>query len=254
MSRRPLIAGNWKMNLGPSSATALAHALRSRFADEGEVEVVVFPSPLSLAPVVDVLSHTGIGVGIQHFRPEPKGAFTGESALCMAQEVGAEWGLIGHSERRSLFGMTDEDCRRALEATLRESQLKPMLCLGERLEQREQHVTEQVLTQQLEGAVSGLSADEMLRVVIAYEPVWAIGTGLTASPAQAQEVHAMLRSVLAARFGQGVASAIRILYGGSVKPNNVDGLMICPDVDGALVGGAALDAESFARIVRFNRV
>lgn len=254
MARRPLIAGNWKMNLGPSAAAALAHSLKSVLADRVDVDVAVFPSPLALGPVVDVMAHSGIGVGVQHFRPEPKGAFTGETSLAMAVEVGAGWALIGHSERRALFGMTEPDCRKALEACLRESALKPILCLGERLEQRQQHVTREVVSRQLNEAVAGLSADEMLGVVIAYEPVWAIGTGLTATPAQAQEVHALLRDVVAERFGDGVGAATRILYGGSVKPNNVDGLMACPDVDGALVGGAALDSASFRRIVEFRPV
>ncbi len=250
--RRPLIGGNWKCHTVLEEATRLASEVRRRVERYRDVDVVVFPPYPFLAPVARVLDGSRVALGAQDCHDRDRGAFTSAVSAPMIASVGATWVLVGHSERRRVFGDTDEivaaKLRRALEAGLR-----PVLCIGETLDEREAGRTHAVLERQLDSALGGLSEEHLGRMALAYEPVWAIGTGRTATPAQAQDAHAFVREWLASRVGSAVAAAMRIQYGGSVKPGNVDELMACPDVDGALVGGASLDAEAFARIVGFRR-
>jgi len=247
MSRRPFIAGNWKLNLGPEEAAAVARALVSAIADRGDVTVAVFPTALSVSAVLDAAAGSDIGIGVQEIEAVPKGAYTGGNSAEMARAMGCTYALVGHSERRQLWGETDERCAAKVAHAL-EAGLLPILCVGETLDQRKAGQVEAVVTGQLEAGLATLSPDQVGSVTLAYEPVWAIGTGEAATPAQAQEVHATLRGWLRARYGA-IADDIRIQYGGSVKPGNAAELLACPDIDGALVGGASLKAESFAAIV-----
>ena len=248
MARIPLIAGNWKLNLGPTQAVALSRELASGLADRGDTEVAVFPSALAIPSVIAALDGSGISVGVQEIHDELAGAFTGTNSASFAREAGCSWALIGHSERRQLFGETDEAVGRKVRAALGTG-LLPMVCVGETLDQRDAGQVQSVVTRQLSVALGTLRPDEAVTVTIAYEPVWAIGTGRTASPEQAQEVHAALRAWLRDRYPAFVAEQARILYGGSVKPANAAELLGQPDIDGALVGGASLKADSFAGIV-----
>jgi len=250
--RRPFIAGNWKMHLDRASITAFCAALKAKGV-RGDVTVGVFPPFVYLAETVQALAGSGVVVGGQTCRPEPKGAFTGEVAAGQVKDVGASHVIVGHSERRHVMGETDADVRARLDAGL-ECGLDVILCVGETIEEREADRTGDVVATQLDAGTQGLD-DEVLasRVTIAYEPVWAIGTGLTATPEQAQEVHALIRSRLTTVFGEGIADRVIIQYGGSVKPGNVATLMACPDVDGALVGGASLDPDSFASLIDFDK-
>jgi triosephosphate isomerase len=215
-------------------------------------DVALFPPLTALDAVREAVAGSRIRVGAQSCHHEDRGAFTGEVSAGMLVDAGCDLVLVGHSERRQLFGETDEMVRRKLEAALAAG-LAPVLCVGETLEEREAGRTESVVRSQMETAMAGLGADDVGGVTLAYEPVWAIGTGLTATPQQAQEVHAFLRGVLREIAPGDLADRARIQYGGSVKPDNISGLMAEPDLDGALVGGASLDAESFAAIVRFGR-
>jgi len=252
MPRVPLIAGNWKLNLGPADASAVARALVPAVADRGDVEVALFPTALSLAAVVEATAGSGITVGVQEIHHAPSGAYTGTNSAPMAREAGCTWALIGHSERRQLFGETDEGVQYKVRAAL-DAGLLPMVCVGETLAQRDSGQVESVITDQLAKALGTLRPDEVATVTFAYEPVWAIGTGRTASPAQAQDAHAALRGHLRGRYPGFVAGQCRILYGGSVKPGNAAELLTCADIDGALVGGASLKADSFAGIVSAAR-
>ncbi len=249
MTRRRLIAGNWKLNLGPTDATTLARDLVIALRDRGDVDIVLFPTALSLAATVAATRGSDLSIGVQEIAVAPSGAFTGANSGAMAREIGAEVALVGHSERRQLYGETNEGTGLRLRAALAAG-LLPMLCVGESLDQRDRGDAERVVQEQLAAAIATLSPDQMSALTIAYEPVWAIGTGRTASPAQAQAMHATIRAWLLAAFGDATASCTRILYGGSVKPGNASELLSCPDIDGALVGGASLSAESFAAIVR----
>lgn len=248
MARRPFVAGNWKLNLGPDDARALAEALRSRLSSVRDVTVAVFPTALSVPAVLEVLRGSGIGVGLQEIEVAPTGAFTGANSAAMARAIGCEYFLAGHSERRQLYGETDAQVSRRLVAGL-QAGLLPILCVGETLDERRAGRVEEVVHRQLRVALEALERDQVGSVTIAYEPVWAIGTGETATPGQAQEVHASIRAWLRERYGAGVADDVRIQYGGSVKPGNARELLSCPDIDGALVGGASLDADSFVAIV-----
>lgn len=252
MPRVPLIAGNWKLNLGPADASAVARALVPAVANRGDVEVALFPTALSLAAVVEATGGSGITVGVQEIHHAPSGAYTGTNSAPMAREAGCTWALIGHSERRQLFGETDEGVQDKVRAAL-DAGLLPMVCVGETLAQRDGGQVESVITDQLAKALGTLRPDEVATVTFAYEPVWAIGTGRTASPAQAQHAHAALRDHLRGRYPAFVAEQCRILYGGSVKPGNAAELLACADIDGALVGGASLKADSFAGIVSAAR-
>ncbi len=249
--RRPLIAGNWKMNLGHADALRLADGLFAGIDVPPDRDCAIFPPFTSLQAISEKLRSSPIRVGAQNCYPEPDGAFTGEISCSMLKAAGASMVIIGHSERRHVLGESDAMVSRKVKAALAH-RLKPIVCIGETLAERDAGRTSDVVITQLRRGLDGLTADAMRDVILAYEPVWAIGTGKTATPAQAQEVHASLRAELGALFGKPLAEDTLILYGGSVKPSNVDGLMAMPDVDGALVGGASLDESEFHRIIWFE--
>lgn len=250
--RRPFIAGNWKMHKSGPEAVQLSLALKKALgAGRQDRDVMVAPPFTALALVADKLKGTGIIVAGQTLHPSPEGAFTGAISAPMLKAAGASAVIVGHSERRKIFGETDEDVNARVRTALSNG-LTPILCLGETLEERESEETFKVLERQLTIGLKRVSNESASSLILAYEPVWAIGTGKTASPAQAQEVHQFLREKLGGMFRSYVPGNVRILYGGSVKPGNVDELMSQPDIDGALVGGASLNAEDFARIVNFQ--
>lgn len=251
MSRRPMIAGNWKMTTTGSEAAELARGLRKALLDAPAVDIAVFPPFLAIPGVVAELKATDILVGGQDIHPEPKGAYTGNTSGPMLVDAGCGAALIGHSERRTYEKESGDYLARKVRAAL-SAGLLPMFCCGETLEQREANKTLDVVRGQLSDGLGGLTASELERVVIAYEPVWAIGTGKVATPEQAQDVHAAIRAWVGLTWDAALARSTRILYGGSVKPANVRGIMAKPDIDGALVGGASLKADSFAAIVRFQ--
>jgi triosephosphate isomerase len=249
--RTPLIAGNWKMNKTTAEAVALAAEIKSG-ADVPGVDVLVSPVFTTLAAVAKALEGSRVLLAGQNMHWEPSGAFTGEISSTMLKDVGCTHVILGHSERRQYFGETDEGVAKKTKVAL-DNGLLPISCVGETLEEREAGKTMDVVGRQVDAILKAVSADEALKVVIAYEPVWAIGTGKVATPEQAQEVHAFIRKRVAGVHGQKVADALRVLYGGSVKPDNVKGLMALPDVDGALVGGASLKADSFLKLVAFEK-
>jgi triosephosphate isomerase (TIM) len=249
--RTPILAGNWKLHLTIAEATALAASLRAGCAGLAGREVIVAPVFTALAAVAATLAGSPIRVAAQDSHWEEKGAYTGEVSGSLLRDAGCSAVIIGHSERRQLFGETDEQVNRKARAALRNG-LLPILCVGETLAEREAGAVERVIGRQVRGALAGLGPDQVAALAVAYEPVWAIGTGRTASPAQANEVHAFIRGLLSELFGASIAGRVRVLYGGSVKPDNVDELMREPELDGVLVGGAALDAASFLRIVNYR--
>ena len=251
MDRRPLIAGNWKMHTTVQEAQQLASALVLAVAKVAGRDVMIAPPYTALAAVGKILSGTGVMLGAQNVHWEEKGAFTGEISAAMLKEVGCVMAIVGHSERRHVFGETDFMINRRMTGALQFG-LVPVLCIGETLEQREAGQTLKVLEGQVRAGLDGLEAADGSRLVVAYEPVWAIGTGKTATEDQAQEAHSFIRNLLADIYEKNIAGQIRILYGGSVKPENIDILMQQDDIDGALVGGAALNAESFERIICFQ--
>jgi triosephosphate isomerase len=250
MKRRPIMAGNWKMHMLVAEAESLVKALLAGLDGSEDVDVAVAPPFTSLYPVGKLLRGTSIGLAAQNLHWEPSGAYTGEVAAKMLVDVGCKYVIIGHSERRQYFGETDETVNRRLKAALSVG-LEPILCVGEVLEERKAGRTWEVVGRQTRQALAGVSRGEAERLIIAYEPVWAIGTGETATPDQAQEVHGQIRGLIREIYDEGIAQGLRIQYGGSVKPDNVRGLMEQPDVDGALVGGASLKAASFLGIVKF---
>ncbi|NIL97430.1 MAG: triose-phosphate isomerase [Planctomycetales bacterium] len=245
--RKPFIAGNWKMNTDRATAVELATAVARQADQLNNVELAVCPPSIYLDAVATALSHSGVALGAQNMYHEPSGAFTGELSAAMLLDIGCRYVILGHSERRHLLGETDQDVNRKLHAALAAG-LTPIVCVGEQLQQREAGQTRQVIQQQFTGSLAGLSPQDAAGIVIAYEPVWAIGTGKVATPQQAQEVHLDLRKLLADRYNIDVADAVRIQYGGSVKPDNAAELLAQPDIDGALVGGASLEADSFLAI------
>jgi triosephosphate isomerase len=247
--REPFIAGNWKMNLDGQRSRQLAEALRKELGNVSAVRMAVCPPFIYLACVVGVLRESNIGVGAQNMYTEPEGAFTGEVSGPMLVDVGCRYVILGHSERRHVIGETDGLVNRKVHKAL-ECGLEPILCLGETLDQREARETERVVAAQLTAALSGVSPEHMARITLAYEPVWAIGTGVNATPDQAQQVHAYLRGLLRDMYDDEVSQSTTIQYGGSVKPANAGELMGQPDVDGALVGGASLHAETFVPIIQ----
>lgn len=251
--RRPIIAGNWKMQGGRAETLVLLSALKERLHRESlsDREVVVAPPFTSLEAAAHLLNGSPIRLAAQNLHWEPRGAFTGEVSGIMLKELGCSYVIIGHSERRQYCGETDEQVARKVKAAQQYS-LTSIICAGETLEERENDSTMAVIARQVRGALQGQDKSAIASFVIAYEPIWAIGTGRTASPEQAQEVHAGIRAILRDIADQPTADAVRLLYGGSVKPDNIDGLMTQPDIDGALVGGASLQADTFARIVRFQ--
>jgi triosephosphate isomerase len=253
-SRLPMIAGNWKMNLTLAEAAQLAKALADGIKGLDGVEVLVAPPFTTLLRVKEAIGQAPILLSGQNMHWEAQGAFTGEVSASMLADAGCTHVILGHSERRTLFGETDEVIDRKAAAAFKKG-LIPIVCIGETLEERENGLTFQIIERQLSLSLKGFREGKNLPLttVLAYEPVWAIGTGRTATPEQAQEVHQFIRQWLKAQFGERTAQAIRILYGGSVKPDNVRDLMSKPDIDGALVGGASLKPESFLPIVRFSK-
>ena len=251
MNRTPLIAGNWKMHGTRDEAVALARALAETVGRVTGREVAIAPPFTALEPVAREIAGTQIRLGAQNVHWEPKGAYTGEISTAMVREAGCTYVIIGHSERRQHFGETDETVNRRLHAVLG-AELVPIVCVGETLAERDADATAAIDERQVASAFAGASSAQIARCVIAYEPVWAIGTGVTATPGQAQEVHHAIRRQLVGLASDTTAGRIRILYGGSVKAANIDTLMAEPDIDGALVGGASLDPAEFTRIVRYE--
>jgi len=249
--RKPIIAGNWKMYKTAAEALALVNALTKELVgiSESDVELVVCPPFTAVYVVATLLQGSTVKLGAQNVHWEKEGAFTGEVSAPMLKESAVQYAIVGHSERRQYFGETNEGVNKRAKAALANG-IHPIICVGETLAQREAGHTEVVVRDHIAGALAGFTKDGMLESVIAYEPVWAIGTGKTATPAQAQEVHAFIRELLAAMFDSSVAEKVRIQYGGSVKPANAKELLGQPDIDGALVGGASLDAKGFADIVK----
>jgi triosephosphate isomerase len=251
MSRTPLIAGNWKMYKTGPEAVETAMELEKLCSDVTDVDVMIAPTYLSLPLVSTALRDSGIKVGAQNLYFENQGAFTGEVSAEMIKAAGAEYVIIGHSERRQYFGETDLSVNKKIRAAIG-SGLKPVLCIGETETDRDEEKTFSILDKQVSNGLKGLSFDELGNLVLAYEPVWAIGTGKTASVDQVDEVHQYLRSLLEKLFSKDFSGKTRILYGGSVNPDNVKELMGIKDVDGALVGGASLDADKFINIIKYR--
>ncbi|UCE49307.1 MAG: triose-phosphate isomerase [Phycisphaerales bacterium] len=249
--RKPFVAGNWKMNTDSQSSVALAEGIASGSKDlAGEkVTVAVCPPFVYLPAVAGAVKHSNVAVGAQDIYFEPNGAFTGEINASMIKDVGCVYAICGHSERRNVIGETDELINKKVIATIAGG-LLPMLCVGELLSEREAGQTNDVVTRQLKEGLAGLSAEKVSAVTIAYEPVWAIGTGVTATPDQAQEVHELIRKLLAEMYSNEVSEELRIQYGGSAKPSNAAELMGQPDIDGLLVGGASLKVDDFLAIIR----
>lgn len=247
--RKPIVAGNWKMNKTVAEATDLVKALIESLGSESEVDVAVCPPYTALQSVGEQIKDQKIALGAQNMHMEASGAYTGEVAHDMLQELGCRYVILGHSERRSYFHEDDKIVNAKTQAALAAG-LTPIVCVGETLEDREAGKTEDVVGTQVRGSLAGLDGDALSSLVIAYEPVWAIGTGKTATTEQAQEVHAYIRSVLTELADSSVAESVRIQYGGSVKPGNAAELFAQPDIDGGLIGGAALDADSFTAIVQ----
>lgn len=247
--RTPIIVGNWKLNKTIGEAVALVTSLKSLVADVTNVEIVVAPVFTGISAVADALADGEIRLAAQNVFWEDSGAFTGEVSPAMLKDVGCDYVIIGHSERRQYFGETNESVNRKAKAAHAHG-LIPIVCVGESLEERESGKTGAVVEDHILNGIDGLSADQIAATVIAYEPVWAIGTGHNATPDQAQAVHALIRSLLSEIYSADVASKVRIQYGGSVKPDNATALIAQPDVDGALVGTASWEAKSFAQIVK----
>ena len=247
--RRPFIAGNWKMNLDRAGAIALATAIASRAAEVSHCDLAICPPSVYLDAVQATIAGSTLALGAQDMYFEAAGAFTGEISAAMLLDLGCRYVILGHSERRHILGETDETVRKKTVAALAAG-LLPIVCVGELLAEREAGQTGAVIRRQVAGSLAGLSAEQMSLVTIAYEPVWAIGTGKVASPEQAEEVHLDLRKIVAERYNAAVADQVRIQYGGSVKPDNAAQLLAQPNVDGALVGGAALKAEDFLKIAQ----
>ncbi len=250
-TRIACIAANWKMYKKVDEAVEFVKRLTEKIDTLEDREVVIAPPFTALYPLKDLVSPSWLSLSAQNCFWEEKGAYTGEISPVMLKDVGCSYTIVGHSERRQYFGEKNEDINKKLKALIKVG-IRPIFCVGERLEEREAGKTFEVIKSQIDGGLDGLDSVDVAKVVIAYEPVWAIGTGKTASPQQAQEVHAFIREHLAMLTNKSVANEIRILYGGSVKPNNVDSLMSENDIDGALVGGASLEVDSFLRIVRFE--
>ena len=249
-SRTPIIAANWKMNQTPVETEKFLRSFLGFFQDKPPVDVVIAPPFVSLPKASEFLTgNAAVDLSAQNMSPEPAGAYTGETSAAMLLELNCVYVILGHSERRALFGEDDAFINRKVLAA-HEARLKPILCIGETLEQRDAGQVEAVLKTQLEGCLAEVGPRRAMDTVIAYEPVWAIGTGRTATPEQAQDAHAYVRSVLAEKYGDDTASKIRIQYGGSVKPGNAADLIALEDIDGFLVGGAALEVQSFYDIVK----
>lgn len=251
--RLPIIAGNWKMNKTVGEAINFIRELKGLLSGINDVEIVVAPPFTALFAVGKELHGSSIKLSAQNLHWEEKGAYTGEISPLMLKELDCKYVIIGHSERRQYFGESDEVVNRKIKAALKNG-IKPIFCIGETLMERENGETFNVIKRQLESGLKDIKEEEIKEIVIAYEPVWAIGTGRTATPNQAEEVHSFIRGRLETLFSKEISEKVRIQYGGSVTPENIKGLMQQADIDGALVGGASLSAESFARIVRFKEI
>jgi triosephosphate isomerase (TIM) len=249
--RRPIIAGNWKMYGTRAEAEQLLTAVRARVTDVADREIVIAPPFTALETAARILTGSTIRLAAQNLHWELQGAFTGEVSGTMLKDLNCHYVIIGHSERRQYCAESDDQVARKICAAQREG-LTPIICVGETLAEREHGKTDGVITRQVRGALHQQTSAAIAVLILAYEPVWAIGTGLTATPEQAQQVHTVIRATVAELADQQTAAAIRILYGGSVKPDNVDGLMAQTDIDGALVGGASLQVDSFVRIIHFQ--
>ncbi len=249
MIRKKLIAGNWKMNKTSADAVALVQEIVNEVGRSSDVDVVVCPPFTSLEVVGKAIEGSSIKLGAQNMHPEASGAYTGEISASMLRSIFTSYVILGHSERRTYFAETDAFINQKVLAALK-NQLKPILCIGETLAQREAGTTLKVVQTQLEANLEGVSKELATSVVIAYEPVWAIGTGKVATTAQAQEVHAFIRSLLVKLFGDAVAQKVRILYGGSMKPSNAPELLSQSDIDGGLIGGASLESRSFVDLIK----
>ena len=249
--RTPLLAGNWKMFKTIPEALELVNGLKKNCSDVLDREILVCAPFTALYAVAQNLKGSNIKLGAQNLYWEAKGAFTGEIAPGMLVDAGCKYVVVGHSERRQYFGETDESVNKKTKAAFGAG-LTPIVCVGETLAEREKNITFEVIDRQVKNGLAGLTPEQQKTVVIAYEPVWAIGTGKTATPAQAEEVHAHIRKLYAGMYGADVSDGIRILYGGSVKPDNTSELMKQPNIDGGLVGGASLEADSFTKIVKYN--
>ncbi len=247
--RRLFIAGNWKMNLNRGQSLSLVESLVESLRGVSDVDIAVCPPAVYLGELGKALHATNIGLGAQNVNSKAEGAYTGEISCSMLKDVGCRYVILGHSERRAIYGETDSMVNEKLHAVLAAG-LTPIVCVGETLEQREAGQTQQVVRSQCIGSLAGLTEDQMLKTVLAYEPVWAIGTGKTASPAQAEEVHKDIRSLLETQFSVGTAQKVIVLYGGSVKADNAQELLSEPNIDGALVGGASLKQDSFEGIIK----
>lgn len=247
--RRVIIAGNWKMHKNISESIDLANSIKRALADIQGIEMVLCPPLTSLSDVKEVIMDTNLKLGGQDVYWEKEGAFTGEVSAPMLKNIGCEYCIVGHSERRQYFGETNDTVNKKAKALLAEG-IKPIICVGEKLAEREAGKAFDVVRDHVVNSLAGISRDDMLKTVIAYEPVWAIGTGVNATKEQAEEVHQFIRKLLAEMFGADAAKSVRIQYGGSVKPDNIRQLIEQEDVDGALVGGASLKADSFASIVK----
>jgi triosephosphate isomerase len=243
---KPVIAGNWKMHKGPESARRFCREFAQVAPHAADRTLLIFPPALAVTTVREALTEHGIGVGVQDIHWEREGAFTGQISAPMAREAGAGFALVGHSERRHVFGETDEETGRKVAAAVAAG-LIPVLCVGETLEERKAGRLEEVILRQLDAGIAGIGPEDVAGILIAYEPVWAIGTGETATPQDAADAHGLLRARLRERIGDG-ADNVPILYGGSVKPGNAAELLAASDVDGVLVGGASLDPRDFAKI------
>ncbi len=248
--RIPVMAGNWKLYKAPAETRAFFQSFLPLVQKTADREIVICPPFIDLPAAVEATQNTRVEIGAQNLYWAREGAYTGEISGPMIQATGAKWAIIGHSERRQYFGETDETVNRRILAAL-DAGLKPIVCVGENLDQRDSGATETVLRDQFAGGIAPLSPDQFAQIVIAYEPVWAIGTGKTATPEMANDAHRFLRAQAANKFGQDAANAVRILYGGSVKPDNAKTLMGQAEIDGVLVGGASLDPKSFAAIVSY---
>jgi triosephosphate isomerase len=249
--RTPLMAGNWKMNKTAGEAVDMLKALKPMVSDVKDVEILIAPTFTALYAAAQEIAGSNIKLGAQNLFWEPKGAFTGEISPAMVKDAGCSCVIIGHSERRQYFGETDETVNKKTKAAF-DAGLIPVVCVGETLKEREENVTFKVIEKQIRDGLAGLTAGQASSLVIAYEPVWAIGTGKTATPEQAQEVHAFIRKLYAEIY-KDASENVRILYGGSVNPKNVSDLMKQPDIDGGLVGGASLDADSFCRLIKYSK-
>lgn len=248
MERKIIIAGNWKMFKTNAEAIQLAREINMATSDITKTQMLICPPFTALKTVYDVIKDSAIGLGAQNMHWEKEGAFTGEVSAGMIKSTGANYVIIGHSERRQYFGETEDTVNKKVKAAI-DSGLRPIVCVGESLEQREDNVTMRIIEKQIRGGFKDLTQNEIKQVIVAYEPVWAIGTGKTATPEQAQEVHLQIRSLMEELFGDEIAGNLRIQYGGSVKPANAESLLSQPDIDGALVGGACLKADSFSEII-----